>query len=276
MGADKAAAQLHYSEHNLKGTKTVVLIHGAFASNAYWDLTVAHMPPIYHLLIPDLPGHGESSSIAPFSIQSATENIAQLIRDKAHNGTAHLVGHSLGAHVAIQLASNYPVLAKTVFVSGFAVFPKNSFTPVVPYAICTMVRLENSIPRSVLKWLMDGADLPRIDTSLVTTAMGREIVESLDKWPTLSSSMSARTMIVVASKGGIIPSGDNPQDAVKLRDLIREKTNAEEVSAVVHRKMRHPWNRQAPKLFAEAICAWFEGGELPLGFVDIDEQMASK
>jgi hypothetical protein len=36
--------------------------------------------------------------------------------------------------------------------------------------------------------------------------------------------------------------------------------------AVIHPAMRHPWNRQAPMLFAETARAWFEEGEIPSGF----------
>jgi len=35
---------------------------------------------------------------------------------------------------------------------------------------------------------------------------------------------------------------------------------------VKHSQMRHPWNLQAPELFAESVAAWIDGKALPDGF----------
>ena len=76
-----------------------------------------------------------------------------------------------------------------------------------------------------------------------------------EKWP---EPWSARTLIVAAGKGGIVPSRDHPYDAVKLMEIGRRGNG--ETRAVIHGRMRHPWNRQAPELWAETARAWFERG----------------
>ncbi|CAI7573933.1 unnamed protein product [Penicillium bialowiezense] len=243
--------QLYYAEYN-PGHSTIVLIHGAFCSGLFWDLVIAHLPS-YHLLIPDLPGHGNSQAITPYSVELSATLIANLIRAHA-NGPAHIIGHSLGAHVAIHLASQEPELVRSVFVSGFEVFPKTALTPYVPYAAWFMPRVENCLPRPLIRWAMDGADMPRTDTAKWTP------YEWPVPWP-------ARTLIVAAGKGGLIPTSDHPHDAVKLMNIGKE-LNGETV-AYTHLDMRHPWNRQAPKLFAETAEAWFEQRELPEGFVKL-------
>jgi hypothetical protein len=77
-------------------------------------------------------------------------------------------------------------------------------------------------------------------------------------WP---SPWPAPTLIVAAGKGSIIPSMDYHHDAVKLWNIGRE-LNSETV-AVTHPGMRHPWNRQDPRLFAEMASTWLEGEEIP-------------
>jgi pimeloyl-ACP methyl ester carboxylesterase len=256
---------LHYTASNPSGKSTIVLIHGAFVSGLNWDLVVPHLT-MYHLLIPDLPGHGQSRNITPFSVEYSSRLLAQLIRKHAVNGRAHVVGHSLGAHVAINLASSYPELMDAVFVSGFEIYPPIALSRMMPYAMWTENRAQNLIPRSAIRWLMDGTDLPRGDASTCTIALCHEITQVLldMTWP---SPWPARTLIVAAGKGGIIPSNDHPHDAVKLMEIGKE-CNPETI-AVTHPAMRHPWNRQAPRLFAETAYAWFEREELRSEFVKL-------
>ena len=258
--------ELHYTAHNPAGQTTVVLIHGALASGLDWDLVIPHLPSSYHVLVPDLPGHGKSQAVTPFSVDLSARLIADLIRTHATNGSAHVVGHSLGAKVALLLASQDPDVVGSVFVAGFEMFPPTALTPYVPYAAWAMTRVENCIPRPLIRWAMDGADIPRADTNACTLELCRQIVapEVPPQWP---SPWPARTLIVAAGKGGFIPTQDHPHDAVRLMGIGRE-LNAETV-AYTHLGMRHPWNRQAPQLFAETAEAWFERKGLPEGFVKL-------
>lgn len=263
---DDTHPKLHYTAYNQAGHTTVVLIHGALASGLNWDLVIPYLPSSYHLLVPDLPGHGKSQAITPFSVDLSARLIADLIRTHAINGSAHIIGHSLGAQIAIRLASTDPDVINSVFVSGFEIFPRTAVTPYVPYAAWIVSRVENCLPRVLVRWAMDGADLPRTDTNICTLDLCRQIVspQTPTQWP---SPWRARTLIVAAGKGGFIPTSDHPHDAVKLMQIGRELNK--ETVAYTHLSMRHPWNRQAPRLFAQTAEAWFEQKELPEGFVKL-------
>jgi pimeloyl-ACP methyl ester carboxylesterase len=131
------SVSLRHTLRNPSGKIAIVLIHGACVSSINWDLVVPHLPETYQLLLPDLPGHGQSQDITPFSPELSSKLIAQLIRTHAINGKAHVIGHSLGAHVAINLASTYPEVVDAVFVSGFEIYPPTPFTRLLPYAMWT-------------------------------------------------------------------------------------------------------------------------------------------
>lgn len=261
--------QLHYSSHNPKGNSTIVLVHGAFTSGIYWDLVLTHLVPTYHVLIPDLPGHGSSHELEiPFSITTAAKLIAQLIRTKAINSHAHVIGHSLGAQVALEVAVNHPEMVDTLFISGFRLFPRTRFTRYIPYAVWMLNRVENLIPRSLVAWSMDGADIPRRDPKdQCTLDLCRRVMapEPENRWP---APWPARTLIVAATKGGLVPSDDHLGDAERLMRIGRQGNP--DTIAYVHPAMRHPWNRQAPKLFADTAGAWIEGTDLPEGFIKIE------
>lgn len=151
--------------------------------------------------------------------------------------------------------------------SGYEVYnPPKWLLPYLPYAVWAEKRLENIIPRTVVRWLMDGADLPQSKTDLWTLPLCRNLVNPVTeiKWP---SPWPARTLVIAAGRSGIVPSADHPHDARKLAQIGQEKNRA--TKAVTHPDMRHPWNRQAPELFCATIIAWFEKQELPEGFIPL-------
>lgn len=240
---------------------SVVLIHGMLVDSSDWDLVTPHLSD-YHLLIPDCPGHGRAAHL-PYSVASSADHIATLIKMKAVKGKAHIIGHSLGALTALRLASNHPDLVLSLFVSGFQVYPTLS-SPLAPYGLWTMNRFENSVPRPLVRWLMDGTDIrsgkgPSLE-------LCRQILRELgtQQWP---EPWKATTLIVVAGKGGVIPSYDPPEDARKLALTARE--GGAEVKALKHERLRHPWNRQDPRLWAEVTRAWVQGEEIPGRFTDL-------
>jgi hypothetical protein len=109
---------------------------------------------------------------------------------------------------------------------------------------------------------MDGTDFAKNPVT-PSIYLYRQVARPMTstKWP---SPWPARTLIVAAWKRGILPSNDHPKDAVRLMEIGREENAA--TVAVTHFEMRHPWNRQAPELFAKTACFWFENREIPHGF----------
>jgi pimeloyl-ACP methyl ester carboxylesterase len=64
------------------GNPAILFIHGAFASGAEWDLVTPHLADDYHILLPDLPGHGGSREVGYFSKGFAAELLANLICER--------------------------------------------------------------------------------------------------------------------------------------------------------------------------------------------------
>lgn len=258
---------LPHREKNVNGKQTVFFIHGAFGDGGYWDLVTQHLPEDYHLLLPDQPCHGIARDIScgNFTINLSAQLLSSLIKRRAHNGVAKIVGHSLGANVALRLASEHPdVVDGVVFVSG-ASAPSSSATksPYLPHTVWLSQRIEWLAPRALIRTLMDGTDMPRLDLSACTLELNRAIFAPRDSerpapWP-------SRTLIVAAGKRGVLPTQDSFDAARRLAEIGSEGNSA--TRAVVHYEMRHPWNLQAPKLFADAIVAWFERGEVLEGFL---------
>ena len=88
---------------------TIVLLHGFAANKEVWLPVAKLLTPHFHLIIPDLPGWGESSRVAGTSYNVD----AQAARLQAFVETLRLqrfvlVGHSLGGAIAGVYAAEHP------------------------------------------------------------------------------------------------------------------------------------------------------------------------
>lgn len=93
---------MYVQETGSANSPSIVFLHGAGLSGWMWDRQVQYFSD-YHCLVPDLPEQGKSAEVKPFTIRDCAEQVAQLIKTRAHLGKAHVVGLSLGAQVGIEL-----------------------------------------------------------------------------------------------------------------------------------------------------------------------------
>ncbi|KAI7239788.1 hypothetical protein KC330_g1720 [Hortaea werneckii] len=255
---------LPFTEENRNENVTILLIHGALSNDEEWNMVTPHLTN-YHLLIPDLPGHGKASAIRPFSKHLAAKLIANTITQHAKDGKAHIIGISLGAYIAIDLAVRYPAVVRDMFISGIKVLPILR-GPLVPYLMYLNCNLQKLIPKTLIDQAMDGTDVHCATSTKLSVSLCREVLYAISLaddncWP---DPWKARTMIVCAGKSDLLPTNDSEADTVHMRDIAR--TLNPETIAVVNPQIRHPWNRQKPELFAQAAKAWFEREEIPDDF----------
>ncbi len=86
----------------------LLLIHGVGMHADYWSNLTPTLQNHFSLTVVDMPGHGASISFgnkAPLLAQY-TDCIAQLVEDNAMPN--FVVGHSMGAMIALDLAARYP------------------------------------------------------------------------------------------------------------------------------------------------------------------------
>jgi len=105
----------HVVEHGA-GPEAVVLLHGFTGSSASWDTIATQLAARYHVLAPDLPGHGATEAPADperYRVErTATDLIALL--DARGIASAHWVGYSMGARLALHSALAHPERVKTL------------------------------------------------------------------------------------------------------------------------------------------------------------------
>lgn len=106
-------------ETEFNETEPILFIHGLGASRwMWWQQEEAFSD--HQLILVDLPGHGKSAATPWVSLADTTDLVAmQVIK----NRSVHVVGISLGGHVALELAKRYPDKILSTFISGITVRP---------------------------------------------------------------------------------------------------------------------------------------------------------
>lgn len=95
------------------GTPSVLAIHGVTASHRAWGLVAAALPGI-RVIAPDLRGRGRSNALpGPYGMPVHADDLAAVLE---HFGTGPVVvvGHSMGAFVALVLAHRHPGLVRSL------------------------------------------------------------------------------------------------------------------------------------------------------------------
>jgi pimeloyl-ACP methyl ester carboxylesterase len=101
--------RLHFADWGNDDKPPLVLVHGGRDHARNWDWVARALRDDYHVIAPDLRGHGDSEWArgGNYMIQEFVLDIAQLIKTLDLNPVT-LVGHSLGGSVATQYTSVYP------------------------------------------------------------------------------------------------------------------------------------------------------------------------
>lgn len=85
----------------------VLLLHGFGETGSVWDQTLQALGTDYTIIVPDLPGSGQSEAINDMSMEGIADCMALLSAE--HSPAPHcLIGHSMGGYIALAYAERYP------------------------------------------------------------------------------------------------------------------------------------------------------------------------
>ena len=101
--------RLHYVDYGNPQAPLLVLLHGGRDQARSWDFVAERLRRHYHVVAPDLRGHGDSAWAvgSHYSILDYILDLAQLLRHLGDERVS-LVGHSLGGAIVLHYAGIYP------------------------------------------------------------------------------------------------------------------------------------------------------------------------
>lgn len=97
----------------------LVILHGLFGLSDNWAGLAKQFALNFDTLVVDLRNHGQSPHSKDFNYQLMAADLAELLNKLAIE-KAHVIGHSMGGKVAMQLAIDYPDLIEKLVVADIA------------------------------------------------------------------------------------------------------------------------------------------------------------
>src|SRR3546814_6054112 len=101
--------KLHYVDWGNRGAPPWLLVHGGRDHCRNWDWVAEKLKGRYHIIAPDLRGHGDSawSPDGNYDMDGFVYDLAQLIH-QLDLGPLSIVAHSLGGNIALRYTGLYP------------------------------------------------------------------------------------------------------------------------------------------------------------------------
>ena len=101
--------RLHYVDWGNEDAPPMLLVHGGRDHCRNWDWVAQELKSDYHIIAPDLRGHGDSQWLVGGSYTTIdyVYDIAQLVRQTGLRDMV-VIGHSMGGSVSLAYAGLYP------------------------------------------------------------------------------------------------------------------------------------------------------------------------
>ena len=118
--------RLHYVDWGNPDAPPLILLHGGRDHCRSWDWVAAGLREDWHVIAPDLRGHGDSawSSDGEYSPRACVYDLAQLIH-QMKLAPVTIVAHSYGGNISLRYAGIYPdKVRKLVAIEGLGPSPR--------------------------------------------------------------------------------------------------------------------------------------------------------
>ncbi|MEO6717491.1 MAG: alpha/beta hydrolase [Novosphingobium sp.] len=118
--------RLHYADWGNPDAPPLILQHGGRDHCRSWDWVAQELRNDWHIIAPDLRGHGDSAWVpdGSYTMDGFVYDFAQLVHTLGHDQVT-IVAHSLGGNIATRFTGLYPVkVRKLVNIEGLGPSPE--------------------------------------------------------------------------------------------------------------------------------------------------------
>lgn len=117
--------RLHYADWGNAEAPPLILVHGGRDHCRSWDAIAKSLQPHFHVLAPDLRGHGDSDWTrgGSYALAEYVYDLTRLVRHVAADRVT-LIGHSMGGMVSLIYSGAFPdQVSSLVVLDGITVVP---------------------------------------------------------------------------------------------------------------------------------------------------------
>ena len=119
--------RLHYVDWGNPDAPPMLLVHGGRDHCRNWDWVAEALRKDYHIIAPDLRGHGDSqwSMSANYNMGNYIYDLAQLVHQQ-NLAPVTIIAHSLGANISLRYTGVFPeTVKKLVAIEGLGPGPRS-------------------------------------------------------------------------------------------------------------------------------------------------------
>jgi pimeloyl-ACP methyl ester carboxylesterase len=155
----------------------VLLLHGAMCDSRLWRLQVEDLSDDFTVLAWDAPGCGASSDPPEgFGLDDYADCVAALL-EAEEVGPTHVIGHSFGGGLALQVALDHPAVCRSLVIAGGYAGWKGSLPPEEVEARLQLgLRLADSLPATVTP-----ESLPGLFSSEIPPGLLEELTQAMSE-----------------------------------------------------------------------------------------------
>jgi pimeloyl-ACP methyl ester carboxylesterase len=120
--------RLHYVDWGNPDAPPLLLVHGGRDHCRNWDWVAEALRGEYHVIAPDLRGHGDSawSASGHYTMANYIYDLAQLVHQQAL-APVSIIAHSLGGNIALRYSGVYPeAVRRLVAIEGMGPAPRSA------------------------------------------------------------------------------------------------------------------------------------------------------
>lgn len=255
--AELPGVRLHYEEAG-EGPP-LVLLHGIGASRQDWEFNVPAFARSYRVITPDLRGFGLSERSGNYGVATFASDI-WLLLEQLGIADFHLIGHSMGGAVALQMAVDRPErIRRLVAADTLPSFQANSFGKRILFAYRYLMmgvfgpqRLSSAVAEKLFPNPDQQALRDRATAGGLANDRGvyLETLKALLGWNVLDR-LDRLTMpvLVLAAEHDYFPVSDAEAFARMLRDARLK----------IFPGMHHALPLEAPQAFNTAVLRFLAG-----------------
>lgn len=238
----------------------MVFIHGGGVSGWMWDKQVDFFKDYYHILVPDLPGHGNSKEEPYISIRNCAEELINLIEAKANGKKVIIIGLSHGAQVVVEILSIKPQIIEYAIINSALTRPMKFISICIKsvlrmsYGLIKNKKFSNLQAKSMYI-SEDYFDVYYNDSiSISFETMSKVLCANLEyRLPVNFKNSKVKTLIIIGKK----EKGIMKKSAI---DMIKSNKNCKGYTVP---NVGHGISLAKPELFNKIVLAWINNDILP-------------
>ncbi len=255
----KIIMKLVFDEIGNGNKESIVFLHPGGMSGWMWEKQIKHFKN-FHCIIPDLPEHGRSASVKPFTINSTSELLLDLIQDCA-DGRVNMVGIGLGGQIILQIMSKYPEIVDHAMISGTLV-RDNQYKSLIA-RLNELVMIYKPVKNNdfYIKAYMRTYNMPKVYFDKFKRSTCQIETSSIERILTENHRFKIPPILETSETKLLVMAGEKDYSIIK--DSSKEIIKHCHAKGALALGGGHLWNMETPDNFNEVLNTWLQDQPLP-------------